>query len=749
MKLAYISTYPPRECGLATFNQNLKFAIDADFKVSSKSYVIALNDAESLDEYEYCDEVKFVIRQEYQKDYIEAADYINNSFTDACILEHEFGIFGGESGVYILPLLARIKRPLISILHTVLKEPNYQQLTIIREIAKHSFKIVVMSKHAINFLTTVYHISPNKIQLIEHGVPNLEPKKENPVKENSIFKHHRTLFTFGLISRNKGLETVINALPQVVEKNPDITYVILGSTHPGVLKHNGEEYREYLKRIAKNLGVEKNVKFINKFVSEEELHDYLCACDIYITPYLNIAQITSGTLSYAIGAGAAVISTPYWHALEILSEDRGLFFNVNDHNALANQINYLLENENEFTRLKSNAFEYGKKLRWPVIGKSYIALIEEAITQAELPKENNLLFNLDLLPTFDLTHIKRLTDDTGIVQHAKYGIPNLKEGYCVDDNSRALLMAIYAYEQNKSKIAIELLPVYLSFIQYMQREDGNFRNFLSFDRKYLDELGSEDAFGRTIWALGYLVNHAPNNSYKEFGKELFQKSIPHFSTLKYLRGIANTLIGLSSYLMAYPNDELTDLLKNLVTNLKSHYKINKEENWKWYEGEFTYDNAILPLSLLCAYEITKEQETLNIALESLEFLTEKTFSNGYLNPVGNDGWLIKGKEMALFDQQAIETMGMVLLNFKAYEVTKKTIHIKNMNLCFQWFLGVNSLNLPLYDHETKGCSDGLKPNGVNRNQGAESTLAYFISHLVVLKALEYEYAFDNESELVS
>ncbi|MEQ7800486.1 glycosyltransferase [Pedobacter sp. ASV1-7] len=744
MKIAYISTYPPRECGIATFNHNLVRAIGYDkTTVSEDSYVVALNDTEHIDSYEYPEEVKYQIRQENQKDYIRAADYINTSLVDVCIMEHEFGIYGGENGVYILPLIARLQKPLVTILHTILKDPNYMQLTIIREIAKHSARIVVMSHRAVSFLTSIYGIPFSKIQLIEHGVPDLEALVDNPVKTSLPFKDKKVLFTFGLISRNKGLETVIEALPKIVAKNPDVMYVVLGTTHPGVIRNSGEEYRDSLKRLARKLNVEDNLTFINKFVSEKQLFDYLTACDMYITPYLNEAQITSGTLSYAIGAGAAVISTPYWHAQELLEDNRGCLFDFKDADGLAKIVNELFEDREKLNILKANAYEYGLHLRWPTTGQVFIDVLEEAISKSLIKKErpNKQIIDADAMPSFNLAHIQRLTDDTGIVQHAKYGIPNLKEGYCLDDNSRALIMAILAYQQNKSKIALELLPVYLSYIQYMQNEDGSFRNFLSFTREYLDEVGSEDSFGRTIWALGYLINNAPNNSYREFARELFGKSVPHFKKLKHLRGIGNTMIGLSSYLKAHPGDEhISEQFEQLAVPLKEAYRRNREDEWHWFEEKMTYDNAILPLALLCHYERTKDNESLEIALESMEFLSEKTLINGYLNPVGNNGWLFKeGEDMALYDQQAIETMAMVLLYFKGYEITQDLNYIKQVHLCYQWFLGENSLRLPLFDHETKGCGDGLQPHGVNRNQGAESTLAYWISHLIVLNAMEYEY----------
>lgn len=753
MKIAYISTYPPRECGIATFNHNLVRAIGFDkTTVSEDSYVVALNDTEHIDSYEYPEEVKYQIRQENQKDYIRAADYINTSLVDVCIMEHEFGIYGGENGVYILPLIARLQKPLVTILHTILKDPTYMQLTIIREIAKHSARIVVMSHRAVSFLTSIYGIPFSKIQLIEHGVPDLEALADNPVKTSLPFKDKKVLFTFGLISRNKGLETVIEALPKIVAKNPDVMYVVLGTTHPGVIRNSGEEYRDSLKRLARKLNVEDNLTFINKFVSEKQLFDYLTACDMYITPYLNEAQITSGTLSYAIGAGAAVISTPYWHAQELLEDNRGCLFDFKDADGLAKIVNELFEDSEKLNILKANAYEYGLHLRWPTTGKVFIDVLDEAISKSLIKKErpNKQIIDADAMPSFNLAHIQRLTDDTGIVQHAKYGIPNLKEGYCLDDNSRALIMAILAYQQNKSKVALELLPVYLSYIQYMQNEDGSFRNFLSFTREYLDEVGSEDSFGRTIWALGYLINNAPNNSYREFARELFGKSVPHFKKLNHLRGIGNTMIGLSSYLKAHPGDEnISEQFEQLVIPLKEAYRRNRDDKWHWFEEKMTYDNAILPLALLCHYEKTKDHESLEIALESMEFLSEKTLINGYLNPVGNDGWLFKeGEDMALYDQQAIETMAMVLLYFKAYEITQDLNYIKQMHLCYQWFLGENSLRLPLFDHETKGCGDGLQPHGVNRNQGAESTLAYWISHLIVLNAMEYEYIQNSDFSAV-
>lgn len=751
MKLGYISTSMPRSCGLATFNENLKLAIEKNWEVDAeRSLVIAINDSEQLDQYTYSKEVKYVIRQQNQKDYIRAANFINSSKLDACIMQHEFGIYGGDSGTYILPLIYSINKPLITILHTVLKEPNYLQRLIIREIARQSAKIVVMAHKAVEFLVDNYGISPDKIALIEHGVPDYEAKAENPVKELNSFKNKKVLLTFGLISKNKGLETVIKALPDIVKNHPDVIYTIIGSTHPHVKKTQGEEYRESLKLLAKKLGISKHVNFINSFIPEDELGDYLTAAEIYITPYLNEAQITSGTLSYAIGAGAAVVSTPYWHAQELLDQNRGKLFDFSNHQQLSDIVNQLLENENQLKQMKANAYEYGLNLRYPKIGKLYANLLTEIISESKIkPISNEFFIDTEILPTFTLEHVKRLTDDTGIIQHARFGIPNLKEGYCMDDNARALIMALMAYDQYKSQDALRLLPIYLSFIQYMQCEDGDFRNFLSFKREYLDENGTDDSFGRTLWALGFMVNNGPNNSYKEFAKDLFFNSIPHLDKLTHLRGFANSAIGICYYLKSYSDENLEAKLVSLCDRLIDAYQKNKSEDWHWFEEKLTYDNAIIPMALLKAYEITENYIYKEIGLEALSFLDQETLDNGYYNPIGNEGWYFKGKEKSLYDQQAIETMAAVMLYFQAYTATLDTKFIKNMFQTYLWFLGENSLRIPLYDHETNGCGDGLTPVGLNRNQGAESTLAFFISHLTVLKAFEKEYEFSNVAEDVN
>jgi len=738
MKFAYIGTYPPRECGIGTFTNNLhQNMIDPDGTGSSEheGFIVAMNDNDL--EYDYPEEVKFTIRQEHQRDYIQAANMINYSGADVCILEHEFGIFGGLNGVYILPLLHKLQIPLIVTFHTVLKTPGYDQKAIILEISRMANRIVVMSNKAIDFLTKVYKIPAKKIEKIEHGVPDLHYDPITSKKEFN-FVDKTVLLTFGLLSRNKGIETVIRALPAVIEKYPDTLYMILGKTHPSVIRHAGEEYRNFLRRMIKKLELEKHVFFLNDFISQKDLFKYLSATDIYITPYLNEAQITSGTLSYAVGVGTAVLSTPYWHAQELLDEGRGELFDFNNSGQLSNMILELLDAPDKLQELRQNALSYGKMITWPRTGKQYVDLSATCLEEPQIIRlRKETILDPLVLPPFTMAHIRRMTDDTGIIQHAKFGIPNLKEGYCLDDNARALLLVLMAYRQKKDPLALELFPIYLSYIHYMQNDDGTFRNFLSFKRDYLDELGSEDSYGRAVWSLGYLLGNAPNDAYYQTGKMVFFDALPYCTKLESIRGIANTVIGISYYLRSNRDDEaIAELLREMTNKIIAQYKSEKTKGWNWFESFLTYDNGILPLSLLHAYEILKDEKIRKVALESMEFLTRQSMKDNYLSLIGNEKWYRKGEERSLFAQQPVDALAMVLMYYQAFYVTKNNKYLDLMFSSFMWFLGDNDLRMNLYDFETDGCCDGIERYGINRNQGAESTLAYLIAHLRILRAHE-------------
>ncbi len=741
MKAAIITTYPPRECGIATFTENLIRALPGETEEKNEHhsvFVVAMNDKD--ESYAYPDIVKYTIRESHQKDYLKAADYINYS-ADICILQHEFGIFGGNSGVYILPLINRLKVPLVVTFHTVLKEPTFSEKAILMEIGKKADKIVVMSKMAVKFLEEIYQIPRRKITIIEHGFPEFDYQNHDYYKKKFHLEDKISLMTFGLLSRGKGIETVIRALPQVVEKFPNVEYLIVGKTHPNVVKVSGEEYRHFLKRLVQKNKLGKHVVFIDSFLEEKELCAYLSATDIYITPYPNEAQITSGTLSYAVGAGAAVVSTPYWHATELLDKGRGVLFPFNDHEALASVLIDLLENPAKMNAIRKRAFSYGQKITWPLQGKKYLKIGEQTIKKHRKPKIlKEKVIDPTLLPSLNLTHLKRLSDTTGILQHARYNIPDYHHGYCLDDNARALLVTNMVYERQREPEAINLMSTYLSFINYMQNPDGTFHNFLSYDHQYLDKTGSEDAFGRTIWALGFLLEHAPNDAFFQIAKQLFSTAMQHFEKLKSLRGIANTLLGINYYLNRFPWDEgMVSIMSGLADKLVAAFEKESNSGWQWFEPALTYDNGLLPASLFCTYHKTEQEKYLQTAEKSLSFLEKTIFEGDHISLIGNDGWYTKGGKRARFAQQPIDAMAMVLMYEKAYLVSEnKKDYLHKMFTSYMWFLGENDLRLPLYDYETKGCCDGLEKEGVNRNQGAESMLAYLLSHLTVLEAFEKE-----------
>lgn len=740
MKNVYIGTYPPRECGIGTFTRNLYNAITGvnNSKEQDESFIVAMNDFDQ--NYTYPDEVKLTIRQESQEDYLSAVKYINLSGADCCILEHEFGIYGGQNGVYILPLLHRLEIPLIVTLHTIIKTPSYNEKSILQEICKMANRVVVMSQKAIGFLKDIYDVPKEKITFIEHGVPDIRFSQYETKKEFKLEKK-KLLLTFGFISRNKGIEVAIKALSKVVEKYPDVLYIVLGKTHPNVLRYSGDEYRVYLTRLIKDLKLENNVVLLNKFVNQKDLFKYLYASDIYITPYLNEAQITSGTLSYAVGVGSAVVSTPYWHAAELLADDKGVLFDFHDTDQLSDILIELLDNPDKRLQMRKKAYDYGRGITWPKIGVKYNNLLQTVVIEdLKIDKKEVIPFDLLLLPPFSLTHIKRMTDDTGIIQHAKCGIPNLKEGYCLDDNARALLMALMTFKQKKDYTALELCPIYLSYIHYMQNEDGTFKNFLSFNRNFLDEVGAEDSFARAIWALGYMLANAPNDSYYQIGRMIFFNAYPNFENLKSIRSIAYTIMGVSYYLRSNPSDDgVIEQLKRLANVLIVHFENNSDENWTWFEQLLAYDNAILPLALLHAAEILSDDNIRKVAIKSMDFLTGITLKDGYLSIVGNENWYKKNGELSKFAQQPLDAMAMVLMFHQAYHLTKEKNYLEKLFTSFMWFLGDNDLRMNLYDFETNGCCDGLERVGVNRNQGAESTLAYTISYLTVLQAYEEYY----------
>lgn len=728
MKVICIGNYPPRQCGIATFTENLVQSILKAAKIKNEIFdleIIAMNDADQ--EYLYPAFVTKAISDKKKEDYVEAANYINQSGADICLVQHEYGIYGGESGLLLLALLRRLKVPIITTCHTVFQKPTFHQREVLQKIAAYSSKIVVMNQLAIGFLEESFLINPKKVIRIQHGVPDFRTLESSKLSTPNKWKNRKVILTFGLIGRSKGIDMVLRALPEVVKEHPAVLYVVLGKTHPSIVRCEGEEYREHLKDMIRELGIENNVMFINKYVNEKDLMNYLKAADIYATPYQNKAQITSGTLSYAVASGCAVISTPYWHAEELLADNRGKLFDFNDTHDLSNIILDLLANPTELNSLQNKAFEYGKSMTWPIIGDSYLSLFHQTIAENRLSKKD--VCNAIPKPKFDLTHLYRLTDRIGILQHARTSIPYFKTGYCLDDNSRALVLSLYAWNKTKDDKILELMDVYISYISFMQQQDGSFNNFLDFQRTSFVDGISDDALGRTFWALGCLVNLAPTDSMFQIGLDMSYRFENQLKNLTYARGYANGIFGLEQLIKRFPDQEKYRIMLNdLANKLCYKYENSKIEDWNWFEDTISYDNGLMPASLYVAYQITQNKRYLQIAEESRLFLESKCFREEWLSLIGNVRWLRKGDDFTLFAQQPVDALAMVIMYEKAYQVTKDAEMINKLLLSFYWYLGYNDLNISLIDSETNGCHDGIEEFNINRNQGAESMISYLLSY---------------------
>ena len=735
LNIAFVGNYSPRMCGIATFTTDLCEATARLLAQRSNVFAVAVNDTD--EGYAYPRRVEFTIQQTQQKDYFEAANFINASNADVVCIQHEYGIYGGWDGIYILSLISSLSVPAVVVLHTVLKNPTPNQKKIIQEMAQRASQLVVMSNLAVTLLQEVYAIPAEKVRMLYHGTPDFTSLDNSHYKKRFQLEGNQTLLTFGLLSPNKGIETVISALPKIVKEFPKLIYVVLGKTHPNVLREYGEKYRAGLVALVDDLGLQEHVIFDNRFVSLEELYAWLMAADIYITPYLNEAQIVSGTLSYAIGAGNAIISTPYWYAKEMLAEGRGRLINFGDTEALAATLRDLLADKTKLKSMRDKTYKFGRQMRWEKVAENYLKIFRQtAATKAQISLTLKTPALLLREPTFDLAHLKRLTDDTGLIQHAKYIVPDRHTGYCLDDNSRALMLCAWAFFLLQSDDARAMISTYFSFTHFMQNPDGRFRNFIDYQRHFIDEAGSDDAFGRALWALGYIIWRPPRDAYRSLAFECFKKALPHVRGLN-LRGKALAMLGLAAYQRCYQGDEsVTALLRECADYLLALYKEVATNDWRWFEDIICYDNGIMPMALFQTYSILRDEKYLQVARETLEFLEKTIIHNGRLSIVGSRGWYKRGGTRAKYDQQPIDAAAMVLAYQSAYRVTQEKEYLKKMRLAFGWFLGENDMGMSLYDHETKGCADSLLPEGVSLNQGGESTVSFLMALLAMIE--EYE-----------
>jgi glycosyltransferase involved in cell wall biosynthesis len=689
--------------------------------------VLAMTDADST--YEHPERVRFAIRQGVRGDYVRAADFVNYSDTRMVSIQHEYGIFGGQDGAYILDFLTELRKPSIATLHTVLDQPTDSQRLVVQKISERCECLIVMSHLAVDLLEKSYDISPKRTHVIPHGIPDMRADQRDENKAKFAVTGRRVLLTFGLLSPAKGIEVVIRALPKLIAEFPDLIYLVVGATHPAIKRRVGEEYRHSLKREVESLGLRNHVVFRDEFIDDDELCRYLQAADIYITPYLHEAQITSGALAYAMGSGAAPVSTPYWYAEELLAEGRGQLFGFGDVEGLGDALRRLLRNPLEIAQSQRSTYAFARQMIWPKVGEDYVELIQRVLREAVVPEAPALLSRS--IPELRLDHLIRMTDDTGLLQHATHSVPDRRFGYCVDDNARGLLVALLAQRVIGLGETRRLITTYLSYLHHSQCEDGHFRNFMDFRRSLDHEPGSEDCVGRALWALGLAVELAPDAGQRLLAKRMFGRSMTLPLTFGP-RGCALGILGLDNYLRSEPGDKLAlETLNSLAAKLICRFEEEADETWRWFEPDLTYKNALLPLALFTYSKRAGDENALRVAIDSLSFLEEICFAKGYLQLVGNAGWHVRGGNSAIADEQPIDAAAFVLAFRAAYVATGDRRYLARMRESFEWFLGTNRLGLSLYDFSTAGCHDGLEIEGVNANQGAESVLSFLIALLAM------------------
>jgi len=734
-RIAFLGDYMPRQCGIATFTTDICEAVAAEFP-HCECVVGAVNDRP--EGYDYPARIRFEIDEKEVDSYRRAADFLNINNIEVVSVQHEFGIYGGEAGSHLLAFLRDVHMPVVTTLHTVLSEPNEHQREVMRHLNDLSKRFIVMAERGRDMLVKIYGIPPEKIDLIPHGVPDLQFIDPAFHKDQFGVEGKTVLLTFGLLSPNKGIEHVIEALPKILKKHPNTVYIVLGATHPNLIAHEGESYRLKLERLAEARGVKGNVIFYNRFVTLQELTDFIGAADIYITPYLNEAQITSGTLAYAFGAGKAVISTPYWYAQELLANEGGILVPFADPAAIATGVNRLLSDTGLMTSMRKRAWKMGREMIWPVVARRYMESFEKARASISVPPRKafavRTLENRPYeLPPLKLEHLYRMTDNTGIFQHAIFNVPNYREGYCTDDNARAFILTLLLPELTSriSRQEIERQAgTYLAFLwDAFDQESCRFRNFMSHRREWLETEGSEDSHARALWAAGMALGRSKNDGHRSLCATLFQKGLPVVENFTSPRAWAFALLAMQEYLRTFSGDRVVNQLRDVLTKrLLDHFNSNSTKDWQWFEVMATYDNAKLSHAMILSGYWTSHGEVFDVGLKSLRWLVETQKSKaGHFTPIGCNGFWTRGGKRARFDQQPLEAYAMVSACLEAYSLTKEDYWREAARRCFEWFLGRNDLGQSLYDSSTGGCRDAIHQDRLSQNQGAESSLAFYLS----------------------
>ncbi len=738
--IVLIGNHLPRQCGIATFTTHLleSIALNAPDKAC---WAVAMNDRP--EGYAYPSQVRFEINQSQLSEYSLAADLCNLNQVDVICLQHEYGIFGGKRGSFIIDLLRDLKMPLVTTLHTLLKDPTLQERHILMQLSEFSDRLVVMSERSVEFLRDIYQVPEEKIVLIHHGIPDVPFVEADAYKDKFGVSGKKVVLTFGLLSPGKGIEVVIDALPEIVKAHPQVIYMVVGATHPHLKAEQGEDYRNSLYRRANELGVADHMVFHDRFVADEDLLEFIGAADIYVSPYQNEAQIISGTLAYALGMGKAVISTPYWHAQELLADDRGRLIPFRDPVALAREVIDFLNYPDKCRAIQERAYNYGRKMIWNNVGRRYLDTFAEAKHQRlrkNVPERRLETPGLGLrqqrLPEIKLDYLHRMTDNTGLLQHAKYTVPDRTHGYCVDDNARALIVAATLQDLQPLDPALNgLAAIYLSFLGHaFNEQSGRFRNFMSYDRRWLEDKGSEDSHGRAVWGLGVTVALGRGAGEVVYAADLFHRALDAIEHFTHPRAIAFAIIGIHAYLCRYSGDSHARRMRKILSDrLMQQFRDFATEDWPWCGDILTYDNARLPQALLLSGQWLPDREMLEMGLRALDWLKQvQTDEKGHhFAAIGNHGWFPRDGSKARFDQQPIEAAAMVDACIEAFNCTRDEEWIAYAYRCLNWYQGENDLGVLLCDYATGGCRDGLEAQGANENQGAESSLCWLMALLAV------------------
>ncbi len=748
-RIAVIGNYLPRQCGIATFTTDLCAAISSEYG-TARLLALPVNDTEAG--YDYAARVRWSLAQDDVKSYLEAAEFLNFNNIDMVCLQHEYGIFGGPAGSHILHLLRALKMPVVTTLHTVLREPDADQLGVMEELAELSDRLIVMSQLSSQFLQGIFNVPASKIDMVPHGVPDLPFLDPNFYKDRFGVEGKAVLLTFGLLSPNKGIENVIQAMPEILSKHKNVVYLVAGATHPHILRREGDQYRNSLQALAKEVGVESQVIFHNHFVSPEEMVEFIGAADIYITPYRHEAQVVSGTLAYALGAGKAIISTPYWHAIELLDDRRGALVPFQDPDAIARTTIELLDTPAKRHAMRKRAYLFAREMVWKRVAQGYMESF--ARVRSDRMENPRVQFSartshqaLNQLPDMKLDHFDRMTDDTGMLQHAIFTIPNRREGYTTDDNARALILAVQLEPSDKNRSgdrasSSAAAGLCLSFLEHaFNPAKGRFKNFLRYDRRWSEPVGSEDSHGRALWALGTVLGRSHDQGFRGAAGRSFEFSLPAVLEFNSPRAWAYALLGIQEYLTAYPGDRDAQKVRSALSRrLLEMYESIRRPDWKWFENVVAYGNARLPQALLLVGSACSDDRMVSAGLEALDWLSQIQHCevNGHFVPIGSEGFYRQNGQKARFDQQPLEAAGAVSASLQAFRITSDNRWRQEAWSAFNWFLGDNDLQRPLYDSVTGGCRDGLHPDRANENQGAESTLSFLMALLEMQSLQESE-----------